>query len=255
MTHFDPYDENDPDNWDPNAPPTPVQWQELYMPFQPIQPRFSYIEAWSMALLRPSVKTYTRLIADPYANMNRVMTGLAMGGAVATFLLILMPSLARTLTSPTVQNSSRTPTGQLFVSAVGAVCAIPFGTMAYVVLLFFSMFAVHLAANAMGGAAAFTRLAYALSLASVPLTIMVSLSSILLAAITVAQPTVAFSLAFFIGMLALAYYFALSILSIRVVHQVTWPEATMAALAPAFALYACGCSCLGLVLAADAPTF
>ena len=241
MPDFSRFDADDPLNWDADAASEEVvDWPELEAALGPQAPlpQYNWWQAWRLVLSRPFPQTFDTLLQDPSAGLGRANSWLALAGAISSVAPIFLVAVLR-----------NTDTSGLFAAGISAACIAPFGVIGYMVVVLLGMAAVHISARALGGDETFDKAAYALSLSIAPLTVVVSILSVVLGAIMSATVALAVFLSAVAVIAASVYQIVLAAMAVQRVYRIGWGESTIAALAPLLLLYACGCSCLSLVLA------
>lgn len=235
-------DPDDPLYWDASASDAAFEWQALEEALEAERhpATFNWWQAWKLALTRPTLQTFETLLKDPNATLNRANSWLALAGAISS----VSPIIAGVLLT-----AGRSE--EIVAAIISASCSAPFGIIAYMIIVLFGMVIVHIAARALGGDSSFDKVAYALTLSVAPLTVVVSVLSLLLAAIMSATLTLATFLGLIATVFAFLYQAVLAVFAVQAVYRIGWGESTVAALAPALVIYACGCSCLSLVLASS----
>ena len=194
---------------------------ELAMPEAPIRPpSLPFYEVWNIALRRPTLESYERLLQDPKATLSRAVIWLLVVGAISGLLsgasqlvwMQLMGSSAFSQFAGSAQAlpSQLAPPG-LSMAAI-MLCAIPIGAIGLVLgqMLYFAL--VHFTASAFGGQGTFSQMMYANTAYYAPITLISSLLSLIPCAACLAAP---------LGI----YAFALQFLAVRSATKLGWSGA------------------------------
>jgi len=191
---------------------------ELAMPEAPIQPpSLPFYEVWNIALRRPTLESYERLLQDPNATLGRAVVWLLVVGAISGLLsaasqfvwMQLMGSSAFSQFAGAAQALPQQLAPAGLGMAAALVCAIPISAIAVVLgqMLYFGL--VHFTASAFGGQGTFSQMMYANTAYYAPITLISSLLSLIPCAACLAVP---------LGIYAIALQF----LAVRAATKLGW---------------------------------
>ncbi len=170
---------------------------ELAMPEAPIRPpSLPFYEVWNIALRRPTLESYERLLQDPNATLGRAVVWLLVVGAISGLLsaasqFVWMQLMGSSAFSQFAGSAQALPQ-QLAPAGLGMaaalVCAIPISAIAVVLgqMLYFGL--VHFTASAFGGQGTFSQMMYANTAYYAPITLISSLLSLIPCAACLAVP-------------------------------------------------------------------
>lgn len=183
----------------------------------------SITEVWMTAVTQPNEEAYSRIANDPNASTGKAMGFLVGAWAISFIVAVVLQTVVRVIVG--LFNGDKTVVGAAFGGLIGAVCAAPFagaiGAMFFIGLNGLT----HLIASALGGKGTFDKLIWTVSAYMVPMFIIS-----LLLGVPASIPWIGF----LFGCLSLGlsfYMIYLNILSVKVVHQLEWMQASIASLA------------------------
>lgn len=177
---------------------------ELAMPKAPMEaPSLPFYEVWNIALRRPTLESYERLLQDPKATLGRAVTWLLVVGAVSGLLSAASQFVWMQLLGSSAFSQFAGP-GQGLPPQAGLpglsmaaimVCSIPISAIGVVLgqMLYFGL--VHFTASAFGGQGTFSQMLYANSAYYAPITLISSLLSLIPCAACLAVPLAIYALA------------------------------------------------------------
>jgi hypothetical protein len=176
----------------------------------------SWSQTWLNALLRPSVKTYEDIIADPQASTNRayiwVFISALLGYGISTLVQAGFAALRGGGVPATGEVSG------VFGSPLPSlVCGVPLFALLSVFGLIISAGISHFVAAGLGGTGTYSKLAYALAAYLAPLTLI----SGVIAGIPIPN-----CLNFPLGI----YGIVLNVIAVKAVHQFSWGKALAASI-------------------------
>jgi hypothetical protein len=191
---------------------------ELAMPEATIQPpSLPFYEVWNIALRRPTLESYDRLLQDPKATLGRAVTWLLVVGAVSGLLsaasqFVWMQLMGSSALSQFVGSGQALPP-QLAPQGLGMVafiaCSIPISAIGVVLgsLIYYGL--VHFTASAFGGQGTFGQMMYINAAYYAPITLITSVLSLIPCVACLAAP---------LGI----YAFALQFLAVRSATKLGW---------------------------------
>lgn len=234
----------DPNTFDPNQIPD----FPIYDPAKQPRRTYAWHEAWTEALLRPSVETFTLLVRDPAASMERALSWIAGGYLIGGIFSIAAQVLVGAVTNELLQNYGNFYTQPQGFSNNGAftglqlVCGVPIIVFVGIIFSLIIFGIVHLTARAFGGSGDFDKTVYGMATFYAPFLIMNGLLSFI--------PLFGLCVAVFL----LLYNLVLATMVVRAVHNLGWGEAAVSAVSPILLVLFFCCGCVGLlaVLGANA---
>jgi hypothetical protein len=191
---------------------------ELALPEAPVQPpSLPFYEVWNIALRRPTLEAYQRLLEDPKASLGRAVTWLLVVGAVSGLLsgvsqlvwMQLMGSSAFSQLAGPGQMLPQQAMPQGLGMAALVICAIPLSAIGVVIgsMIYYGL--VHFTASAFGGQGTFGQMMYINAAYYAPIALISSLLSLIPCAACLAVP---------LGI----YSFALQFLAVRAATKLGW---------------------------------
>lgn len=203
---------------------------ELTIPEAPVQqPSLPFYEVWNIALRRPTLEAYQRLLQDPQATLGRAVVWLLVVGAISGVLSAASQLVwTRVLSSGALAQFAGS--GQTLPQEFGLaglnmtillLCGIPIGAISLVLgqMLYFGL--VHFTASALGGQGTFGQLLYANTAYYAPVTLISSLLALIPCLACLAMPLAIYS-------------FALQFLAVRAATRLGWGGAIGSVLIVAF---------------------
>jgi hypothetical protein len=191
---------------------------ELAMPEAQIQPQsLPFYEVWNIALRRPNLESYERLLQDPNATFGRAAVWLLVVGAISG-LLSAASQLVWTQLMGSSAFSQFAGSGQAFapqlapqgISMVALmVCSIPISAVGVLLgsIIYYGL--INFTASAFGGQGTFGQMMYINAAYYVPITLITSLLSLIPCLACLAAP---------LGI----YAFALQFLAVRAASKLGW---------------------------------
>ena len=180
---------------------------------------FSWREAWTNALTRPSVATFEELAGDPRATAGRAYLWIAAASIIGVLVQIVLVYVQ--IQDLILPGYSSLVLSSMMTTAVGLV-------VASLVAFLIASGAAHLVARLLGGRGTYSALAFAYASYSAPLTLINYVLGGLPLGVLLNCVTVATGL----------YALVLAVTAVRAVHQIDTGKAIVAALAIPF-LFVC----------------
>lgn len=212
---------------------------------------YSTMQAWRLALLRPSIDTFEKLSKDPTASFNRAISFMSIAGVLGPFL-ILFAQFAYTLLFQGIDELfvvQDPATGANVLPAGIAVlipyllCLLPIALVAFLVFCVIVILCIQSTARALGGNSPLDRTAYAFAVSAAPITIL-STAALVIPAIGI-----------LIAALLWLYELLVLAMAMRAVQYLAWGESVVVAISPLLVGFACWCSCFGFLLASGNSLF
>ena len=145
---------------------------------------FSWIQAWTTALTRPSVAAYEALLRDPKAGMGRAVAWILVSSLVSYGIIGgIQALLLRTTLAPAYLRGFEQGAGRAvqslpaFASSlwIAALCFIPIAVAAFLIGQLFYAGILHFTASALGSQGTYGGLTYAIAAYTAPFTLLSSL--------------------------------------------------------------------------------
>lgn len=145
---------------------------------------YTWLQAWTMALTRPSVAVYEALLQDPRAGMTRAIVWL-LGSALVSYGIVgvIQALLVRSAFAPAYLRGLEQGAGQAAESLpaiasmlwIAVLCLIPLGAAATVIGQLLYAGILHFTTSALGSQGSYGDLTYAIAAYTAPFTLLSSL--------------------------------------------------------------------------------
>jgi thioredoxin-like negative regulator of GroEL len=205
---------------------------------------YDWVEAWTLALTRPTSKTYASLLADPNAGALRALTWIVATALFGAFFFILMQAAVLLATGQALPTAGRALNADpLAVIGIALLCAAPLNAVGLVINLSINAAIFNLAGRVLGGRGTFGGQLYAMTLFTAPLLVLgfVAFTFAYLAITLTQNPSLTLLLSCIALPLGL-YALYLNVLALKAAQGFGWGRAILAFLLPVLAgvaLYAC----------------
>jgi thioredoxin-like negative regulator of GroEL len=211
---------------------------------------YDWVEAWALALTRPTSGTYAGLLSDPNAGALRALTWIITASLFGTYFFILMQAAVLLATGQSAPvNAPGLTTTPLAAIGIAALCVAPLSALGNVINLSVSAAVFNLAGRVLGGRGTFGGQLYAIAAYTAPLLILGFVASTFAYLIFTFSQTIAFTLVLYcLGIPLGLYTLYLNVLAIKAAQGFGWLRAIVAFLLPALAGIAVG-ACLVFVIA------
>lgn len=145
---------------------------------------YTWLQAWTVALTRPSVSMYEALLQDPKAGLSRAITWLLVSSFVSYAIVgVIQALLLQTAFAPAYLRAFEQGTGRAAESLpaiaptlwIAALCLIPIGAAATLIGQLLYTAVLHFTASALGSQGDYGGLTYAIAAYTAPFTLLSSL--------------------------------------------------------------------------------
>ncbi len=190
---------------------------------------YSWSQVFLLALTKPSLDTYTKLIRDPGASANKAYLWLFVGGTLAYAIYIVIDLV---LGSPFGLVDTAP---ELAGASILVICCAPVAGILSVIGIAIQAVITQFISRLMGGIGTYSQLLYGIATYSVP----ISIISVIVSLFTVASPFVVFCLSLPLSL----YSLVLFVTAINAVNQFGWGKSVASGIViplVIFGLIACG---------------